>query len=224
MYALYFCRGFKTTGPFVTMIYRMTANDLFKFCIIYFIFVMGFAQSYYIIFQSYDLEADDENDSHVMPTPIEAILKVFIMSMGNFGDIWDAMEFTNHQTAGEVCCFIFLSLVFILLVNLLIAMMGDTYTRIAEIKNEWMRQWARIVLIVERCIAPEERLRQQNLYSERMATGEKALVLKQTMSMDQLDEIKDIIEMKVSHRKNINRRRDRFGYESNSLIGLDLGS
>ena len=29
---------------------------------------------------------------------------------------------------------------FILLVNLLIAMMGDTYTRIAEIKNEWMRQ------------------------------------------------------------------------------------
>lgn len=80
------------------------------------------------------------------------------------------------------------------------------------------------MLIVERCIAPEERLRQQNLYSERMATGEKALVLKQTMSMDQLDEIKDIIEMKVSHRKNINRRRDRFGYESNSLIGLDLGS
>ena len=36
--------------------------------------------------------------------------------------------------------FIFLSLAFILLVNLLIAMMGDTYTRIAEIKNEWMRQ------------------------------------------------------------------------------------
>ena len=27
-----------------------------------------------------------------------------------------------------------------MLVNLLIAMMGDTYTRIAEIKNEWMRQ------------------------------------------------------------------------------------
>ena len=29
---------------------------------------------------------------------------------------------------------------YILLLNLLIAMMGDTYTRIAEIKNEWMRQ------------------------------------------------------------------------------------
>ena len=29
---------------------------------------------------------------------------------------------------------------FLLLLNLLIAMMGDTYNMIAEIKNEWIRQ------------------------------------------------------------------------------------
>ncbi len=57
-----------------------------------------------------------------------------------------------------------------------------------------------------------------------MATGEKALVMKQTMSEDQLAEIKDIVEMKVTHRRNINRRRDKFGYESNSLIGLYLAN
>lgn len=39
------------------------------------------------------------------------------------------------------------------------------------------------MLIVERGIPPKERLRQQDLYSERMATGEKALVLKQTLSV-----------------------------------------
>ena len=59
----------------------------------------------------------------------------------------------------------FIALLVILLLNLLIAMMGDTYAKvqediklkyyihdmkIAEIKNEWMRQWARTVLIVER--------------------------------------------------------------------------
>ena len=44
-------------------------------------------------------------------------------------------------------------------------------------------QWARTVLIVERGIPPKERLRQQDLYSERMATGEKALVMKQTMTV-----------------------------------------
>ena len=29
-YFLFFCRGFKTTGPFVTMIYRMLAQDLLR--------------------------------------------------------------------------------------------------------------------------------------------------------------------------------------------------
>ena len=42
-----------------------------------------------------------------------------------------------------------------------------------------------MVLILERQIAPKERLKQQNLYSERMATGEKALVMKQTMSVSE---------------------------------------
>ena len=30
--------------------------------------------------------------------------------------------------------------------------------------------------------------------------------------------------MKVSHRKNIKRRKQKFGYESNSLIGLDMAN
>lgn len=41
-------------------------------------------------------------------------------------------------------------IVAVLLINMLIAMMGNTYTKIAETKNEWQRQWARIVLVVER--------------------------------------------------------------------------
>ena len=28
--------------------------------------------------------------------------------------------------------------------------------------------------------------------------------------------------MKVTHRRNINKRKDKWGYESNSTIGLDL--
>ena len=41
---------------------------------------------------------------------------------------------------GKIHFFIFIAIVVILLLNLLIAMMGDTYAKIAEIKNEWMRQ------------------------------------------------------------------------------------
>lgn len=42
---------------------------------------------------------------------------------------------------GEQFCFIvFMVIVAILLVNMLIAMMGNTYQKIAETRNEWQRQ------------------------------------------------------------------------------------
>ena len=39
-----------------------------------------------------------------------------------------------------------------------------------------------------------------------------------------LEKIKDIIEMKVAHRRNIDKRRKKWGYESGSLIGMNLGA
>jgi len=42
--SLFSDRGFKTVGPFVTMIYTMLVGDLLRFVTIYFVFVMGFSQ------------------------------------------------------------------------------------------------------------------------------------------------------------------------------------
>ena len=41
--------------------------------------------------------------------------------------------------------------------------------------------------------------------------GEKALVMKQFLSDEKVEEINEIIEMKITHRKNINRRKAKFG-------------
>ena len=49
-------------------------------------------------------------------------------------------------------------------------------------------------------------------------------LLQLNLQVEQLEEIKEIIEMKVAHRKNIKRRTTKFGYESNSLIGLDMSA
>jgi len=43
-YFLFFCRGFKSVGPFVVMIYRMIMGDLLRFVSIYLVFVLGFSQ------------------------------------------------------------------------------------------------------------------------------------------------------------------------------------
>lgn len=57
-------------------------------------------------------------------------------------------------------------------------MMGNTYQKIAETRNEWQRQWARIVLVVERGVPPAQRLKQLLAYSQPMASGKRALVLR----------------------------------------------
>ena len=53
---------------------------------------------------------------------------------------FDDNDQKTKTVAGKIHFFIFIAIVVILLLNLLIAMMGDTYAKIAEIKNEWMRQ------------------------------------------------------------------------------------
>merc|ERR1719270_1683691 len=219
LYFLFFCRGFKLVGPMVTMIYRMLAQDLTKFGIIYSMFIIGFSQAYYIIYQTFE---DDEEEGNPMENPQESFIQMFIMSLGEFGDLYDTFESTRYSVLAKIQWFIFMSLLVILMLNLLIAMMGDTYAKIAEIKNEWMRQWARIVLIVERSISPKERLRQQNRYCDIDTQGNKALVMKQYLDDEKVEEIGEIIEMKFTHRKNLERRKAKFGLESVSDLGKNL--
>ncbi|KAA0195328.1 hypothetical protein HAZT_HAZT002922 [Hyalella azteca] len=206
-YFLFFCRGFKTVGPFVTMIYTMLVGDLLRFVTIYFVFVMGFSQAYYVIYTSYMAKAAKSHcKTNPLSTPVESVMNMFIMSLGNFGSVYEGTECTAHETSGKVLFIVFMAIVSLLLINLLIAMMGNTYTIIAEMKNEWMRQWARIVLVVERGVNPEERLRQQKIYSQPMADGRPALVLRLHQDEEERDEMRDVLDMKRVHRKYVQRR------------------
>ncbi|XP_076297480.1 transient receptor potential cation channel subfamily V member nanchung isoform X2 [Lasioglossum baleicum] len=217
-YFLFFCRGFKTVGPFVVMIYRMIMGDLLRFVSIYLVFVMGFSQAYYIIFLSFDNpntpEGVDDSMNNPMPSPMESVMAMFLMSMTNFGDYYSAFERTQHEMEAKFLFVLYMAIVAILLVNMLIAMMGNTYQKIAETRNEWQRQvyfyitfflplsslcssfkclereqirclfqWARIVLVVERGVSPEERLKKLMDYSQPMSDGRKALVLRLNQSV-----------------------------------------
>lgn len=148
---------------------------------------MGFAQSYFIIFLSFDNPATpegiDDSETNPVPSAMESIVAMFLMSLTNFGDYYGTMERTNHEMEAKILFVIFMVIVAVLLVNMLIAMMGNTYQKIAETRNEWQRQWARIVLVVERGVAPAERLRNLKSYSQPMSDGRRALVLRLNMSV-----------------------------------------
>ncbi|KAK4879350.1 hypothetical protein RN001_007496 [Aquatica leii] len=208
-YFLFFCRGFKTVGPFVVMIYRMVMGDLIRFAAIYMVFVIGFSQAYYIIFLSYDnpLTPDDVDDSATNPmsSPIECITAMFLMSLTNFGDYYVAFEKTKHEYVAKLLFVIYMVIVAILLINMLIAMMGNTYQKIAETRNEWQRQWARIVLVVERGVNPTERLKKLMVYSQAMSEGKRALVLRLNQTDADKEEMKEILELKRRHDRNVKK-------------------
>ncbi|XP_067008057.2 transient receptor potential cation channel subfamily V member 5 [Anabrus simplex] len=210
-YFLFFCRGFKTVGPFVVMIYRMVTGDLLRFVSIYLVFVMGFSQAYYIIFLSFDNpntpEGVDDTVSNPMPSPMESIMAMFLMSMTNFGDYFGAFERTEHEFVAKLMFVVYMVIVAILLVNLLIAMMGNTYQKIAETRNEWQRQWARIVLVVERGVSPSERLKKLMWYSQPMSDGRRALVLRLNQTEEGKADMKEILEMKRCHDRIVKKRQ-----------------
>lgn len=163
------------------MIYRMVMGDLLRFVSIYLVFVLGFSQAYYIIFLTFT--NDDEDESNPMSSPMESMVAMFLMSLTNFGDYYSVMISTDHSIEAKILFVLFMVIVAVLLVNMLIAMMGNTYQKIAETRNEWQRQWARIVLVVERGVSPQERLLNFNAYSQPMSDGRPALVLRLNMSV-----------------------------------------
>lgn len=55
---LYYCRVIRFVGPFVLMVYTIIATDIFRFMLIYGIFLMGFSQSFSLIFLSCEREAN----------------------------------------------------------------------------------------------------------------------------------------------------------------------
>ncbi|KYN30196.1 Transient receptor potential cation channel subfamily V member 5 [Trachymyrmex cornetzi] len=216
-YFLFFCRGFKTVGPFVVMIYRMIMGDLIRFVSIYLVFVMGFSQAYYIIFLSFDNpntpEGIDDSITNPMPSPMESVMAMFLMSMTNFGDYFGAFDRTEHEFEAKLLFVLYMAIVAILLVNMLIAMMGNTYQKIAETRNEWQRQWARIVLVVERGVSPAERLKKLTDYSQPMSDGRKALVLRLNQTEEDKEEMKEILEMKRTHDRLLKKRQNRMSKE-----------
>ena len=49
------------------------------------------------------------------------------------------------------------------------------------------------------------------MYCDINTQGNKALVMKQYLSDEQVAEIDEILEMKLTHRKNLERRKAKFG-------------
>jgi hypothetical protein len=84
--------GFRSTGPFVVMIYTMIRGDLLRFCLIFFVFMAGFSQALHVLFVR--IECDD-ND---FGTVIKTFFRMFCVTLQQIADAY--RNFYLHPNTG----------------------------------------------------------------------------------------------------------------------------
>ena len=126
-YLLFFCRAIRLLGPFVLLVSRVILSDLVKFGIIYLLFVLGFSQSFYIIFTSHN--GNHMQDPKCRPkNPLgnisESIMNTILMSLNDFDRIACHFDETSHPSLSTIMFLLYMPVSAVLLINLFIAMIG----------------------------------------------------------------------------------------------------
>ncbi|KAL1138771.1 hypothetical protein AAG570_008833 [Ranatra chinensis] len=147
---MFFAGAVRLTGPFVTMVYSMITGDMLTFGIIYTVMLFGFSQSFYFLYKGMPNVKTSLYSSY--PSTWMAL---FHITMGDYN--YAELAHTTYPTLAKTVFAIFMVLVPILLLNMLIAMMGNTYAHVIEqSEKEWVKQWAKIVVSLERAIPQGE--------------------------------------------------------------------
>ncbi|CAF1026088.1 unnamed protein product [Rotaria sordida] len=187
-YFFFFCRGFRSTGPFVVMVYTMIRGDLLRFCLIFLVFMSGFTQALHVLF----VRIQCEND---FASVIETFFHMFCVTLQQVTDAYrnfNRHPITGIQIIGKMWFITYIIIAAVLLVNMLIAMMGNTYATVNERKKEWLRQWAKIMLIIEQSVSRKERLAQQSNYSKKMPDGSRILITRLIQTSDERTSIESM--------------------------------
>ncbi|RNA19971.1 transient receptor potential cation channel subfamily V member 5-like [Brachionus plicatilis] len=185
--SLYYARGFRAVCNFVYNLHRILGYDMVRFFSIYFIFMISFSQTFFLILQKlnpYMLRSEFTN-------PIESIIDTIVLTLGEVTVAYEIVEFpSSYAIIGAIYTMIFMLLGSLLLVNMLIAMMDHTQEITNGRKTEWIRQWGRQILVVEQNINPKERLKQQVKYTNSLKSGEKGLIVKWKQNEEERNEFK----------------------------------
>ncbi|CDW73665.1 wd-40 repeat protein [Stylonychia lemnae] len=123
----YFLRLFDKTAPFIRMVVQM-AYDIRIFIYIFFLTIIGFGNGFYLL----SISNRNEDDRFIKSFPM-SIMFVYRMALGDF----DTEKFGNESI--YLVWFIFIlstMLIMILLLNLLIAIMGDSYGKVTQAEEQ----------------------------------------------------------------------------------------
>ncbi|CAM5104466.1 unnamed protein product [Natator depressus] len=156
---LYYTRGFQQMGIYSVMIEKMILRDLCRFMFVYLVFLLGFSTAVVTLIED-DYEGQENNSSLCTRSGqlkrgrmsynslYYTCLELFKFTIG-MGDL----EFTENyrfKSVFVILLVLYVILTYILLLNMLIALMGETVNKIAqESKSIWKLQRAITILNIE---------------------------------------------------------------------------
>jgi len=164
-YMLALLLGFRLTGPYIIMISKMLANDVAKFLIIFGFILWSYSTACYVMV---DASVDSSMNQLGIgtgpePAPFEAWwVRVQFLGLSTMGQVsFDAFNNQVHQDYTPISSLLYLGYlisVTICLLNLLIAMMGNTMNAVADRANEeWHLAYAQIIMSIEAEMTPKDR-------------------------------------------------------------------
>ncbi|CEF71670.1 Inactive [Strongyloides ratti] len=195
IFLLFFARSAKLTGPFVQMIYSMIAGDMIRFAIISAIFLVSFSQVFFFVGKDMsakqNLTDGDPNKCNISGYTIytyssflETFITLFRASMGGYD--YEEFDCANYEGLTKGLFVLYMFVMPIMMINILIAMMGNTYTTIiTQAEKAWRQQYAQIVMVLERSMNKDKLAACQLEYSIKLnETGDTEtrglMVIKQT--------------------------------------------
>uniref|UniRef100_A0AC35U2F9 ANK_REP_REGION domain-containing protein n=1 Tax=Rhabditophanes sp. KR3021 TaxID=114890 RepID=A0AC35U2F9_9BILA len=220
---LYYCRSVKFIGTSILAIYRIFAQDMFRFIMIYCIFLVGFSQAFFIVFLSCEREekrlqkleikneslpkADEDKFDNIMEDPLEGLIRIFIATINEFSTFYRQLQLCPNSfisTIGKIIFLIYELFVSLMQFNLLIAMLTRTYEAISNTQEEYKRQKAKVILLVESTLSPRQRLMEMLKYSRPIGTdkNKRAFILSNS-------QISEDNELWLKEQKNIAMANER---------------
>ncbi|XP_068122282.1 transient receptor potential cation channel subfamily V member 3 [Hyperolius riggenbachi] len=144
---LYYTRGFQSLGIYSVMIQKVIMNDVLKFLFVYILFLFGFGVALASLIEN----CPDGDECSAYKSFSTAIVELFKLTIG-LGDL-EIQHDSKYPVLFLLLLISYVILTFVLLLNMLIALMGETVERISkESENIWRLQRARTILEFERSL------------------------------------------------------------------------
>ncbi|XP_061031069.1 transient receptor potential cation channel subfamily V member 3 isoform X1 [Eubalaena glacialis] len=145
---LYYTRGFQSMGMYSVMIQKVILHDVLKFLFVYIVFLFGFGVALASLIEKY---SKDIADSSSFGNFSDTVLELFKLTIG-LGDL-NIQKNSKYPILFLFLLITYVTLTFVLLLNMLIALMGETVENISkESERIWRLQRARTTLEFEKML------------------------------------------------------------------------